>query len=59
MSSFNRLWTLMHGPTLTLPVANSPNGMPVGVQVTARTGDDAHLISRAGDIHRILSAAGL
>ena len=24
MSSFNRMWTLMHGPTMTLPAATAP-----------------------------------
>ena len=55
MSSFNRMWTLMHGPTMTLPVATGPNGMPVGVQITARVGDDASLIGRARGIFGILS----
>ncbi|MGB0631779.1 MAG: amidase [Alphaproteobacteria bacterium] len=54
MSSFNRMWTLMHGPTMTLPVATGPNGMPVGVQIAARVGDDAGLISAATGIHSIL-----
>ena len=44
MSSFNRMWTLMHGPTMTLPASTGPNGMPVGVQIAARVGDDAALI---------------
>ena len=55
MSSFNRMWTLMHGPTMTLPVATGPNGMPVGVQIAARVGDDASLIARARGIFGILS----
>ena len=54
MSSFNRMWTLMHGPTITLPVATGPNGMPVGVQLAARTGDDAALIARTRAIFRVL-----
>lgn len=54
MSSFNRLWTLMHGPTITLPVARGANNMPIGVQLAARVGDDAALIARTAAIHRIL-----
>lgn len=54
MSSFNRMWTLMHGPTVTLPVAKGPNNMPVGVQLAARVGDDAVLIARAKEIYRVL-----
>ena len=54
MSSFNRMWTLMHGPTITLPVATGPAGMPVGVQLAARPGDDAALIAAAAAIHEVL-----
>lgn len=54
MSSFNRMWTLMHGPTITLPVSKGPNNMPVGVQLAARVGDDAALIAHAVDIQRVL-----
>ena len=54
MSSFNRMWTLMHGPTITLPAATGPGGMPVGVQLAARVGDDAALIARAGEIEAVL-----
>lgn len=54
MSSFNRMWTLMHGPTITLPVAEGPNAMPIGVQLAARVGGDAALIAQATAIHRIL-----
>ena len=32
-SAFNRTWTLMHVPCLTIPAYRGPNGMPVGVQV--------------------------
>lgn len=59
MSSFNRMWTLMHGPTITLPVATGPNGMPVGVQLAARVGGDARLISSTRAIHQVLNAADL
>lgn len=54
VSSFNRIWTLMHGPAITLPVTRGPAGMPVGVQLVARQGDDAALIARAADIHDVL-----
>ena len=57
VSSFNRVWTLMHGPAITLPVARGPAAMPVGVQLVARQGDDAALIARAADIHDVLQEA--
>lgn len=55
MSSFNRMWTLMHGPTITLPVARGPNNMPVGVQLAARVGDDARLIAQAAGVFDVLT----
>ena len=54
MSSFNRLWTLMHGPTITLPAGIGPNRMPLGVQLAARTGADPMLIDHAVKIQRVL-----
>ena len=53
-SSFNRIWTLMHGPCVTIPAFSGPNEMPVGVQVVGRPGDDANVIAIAGWIARHL-----
>ena len=44
---FNRAWTALHVPCLTLPVVTGPNGLPIGIQLIARRGDDARLISWA------------
>jgi amidase len=57
MSSFNRMWTLMHGPTITLPVSRGVNNMPIGVQLAAGVGEDAALIARTIPIHRTLAEA--
>ena len=32
-SAFNRVWTMMHGPCVTIPAYAGPNGLPVGVQI--------------------------
>ncbi len=53
-SSFNRIWTLMHGPCVTIPAYEGPNRMPVGVQLVGRPGDDARVIAIAGWIARHL-----
>ena len=37
-SAFNRIWTLMHGPCVTIPAFEGPNGMPVGLQVVGPLG---------------------
>ena len=38
---FNSLWTGLHVPCVTVPSGTGPNGMPLGLQVIARFGDDA------------------
>jgi Asp-tRNA(Asn)/Glu-tRNA(Gln) amidotransferase A subunit family amidase len=38
---FNRLWTLMGTPCVNIPAIVAGGGLPVGVQVIARYGDDA------------------
>jgi Asp-tRNA(Asn)/Glu-tRNA(Gln) amidotransferase A subunit family amidase len=37
---FNRIWTLFHVPTVTIPAARGPNGLPVGVQIIGPAGGD-------------------
>jgi amidase len=51
---FNRAWTALHVPCLTLPAGNGPTGMPLGVQLVARGGDDGRLIAWARWIEEIL-----
>ena len=45
--AFNRVWTQLQLPCLTLPAGEGPHGMPVGVQLAARTGQDALLLAAA------------
>ncbi|MCJ2034837.1 amidase [Methylobacterium sp. J-068] len=51
---FNRLWTLMGVPCVTVPVPG--NGLPLGVQVVARFGDDGRALAVARMIEAALSA---
>ncbi len=44
-SAFNRVWTFMHGPCVTIPAYSGPNGLPVGIQVVGPPGGDDALIS--------------
>ncbi len=44
---FQKLWTLVGTPTVTLPKLTGPNGMPIGVQVIGRVGHDADLFRNA------------
>ncbi len=41
---FNRLWTLLHAPAVTLPGLTGPQGLPVGVQVVGPLGADERLL---------------
>lgn len=44
---FQKLWTLVGTPSVTLPKLSGPNGMPIGVQVIGRVGGDADLFKHA------------
>jgi Asp-tRNA(Asn)/Glu-tRNA(Gln) amidotransferase A subunit family amidase len=44
---FNRIWTLLHVPAVTVPWGNGPQGLPLGVQVIGRVGDDARALACA------------
>ena len=46
-SVFNRVWTLMHVPCVTIPADRGPNNMPVGVQVVGPVGSDLATIGAA------------
>ncbi len=46
-SAFNRVWTLMRGPCLTVPAFTGPNGMPVGLQIVGPVGEDERTIAIA------------
>ena len=44
---FNAVWTLLHVPCVTIPFAQGPQGLPVGVQLIGRPHRDAQLLSAA------------
>ena len=45
--AFNRPWTLLHLPCLSLPFGAGPTGLPLGIQLIARRGDDSRLLAWA------------
>jgi Asp-tRNA(Asn)/Glu-tRNA(Gln) amidotransferase A subunit family amidase len=45
--AFNSLWTFCGAPAITLPLLQGPNGLPIGVQLVGRRGDDARLLRTA------------
>jgi Asp-tRNA(Asn)/Glu-tRNA(Gln) amidotransferase A subunit family amidase len=48
---FNRMWTLLHTPAVTLPGHTGPHGLPVGVQVIGPLGMDDRLLAIAAWMH--------
>ncbi len=44
---FGALWTLCRTPTVTLPLLQTGGGLPLGVQLVGRRGDDARLLRTA------------
>lgn len=53
--AFNRIWSLLQLPCLTVPAGRGPNGLPIGVQLTARTGQDALLLAVGAAVERVLA----
>jgi Asp-tRNA(Asn)/Glu-tRNA(Gln) amidotransferase A subunit family amidase len=54
-SVFNRVWTLMHVPCLTIPAYEGPNGMPVGIQAVGAVGSDRRTMAAAQAIAAALT----
>ena len=48
---FNRMWTLLHTPVISLPGLSGPQGLPVGVQAVGALGADDHLLAAAAWMH--------
>lgn len=55
--AFNQVWTLLHTPCITLPAWRGPQGLPVGIQLVGRIGDDARLLHCAAWIEDHLQAS--
>jgi Asp-tRNA(Asn)/Glu-tRNA(Gln) amidotransferase A subunit family amidase len=48
---FCRIWTLLGVPAMNIPCGHGPRGLPVGVQIIGRIGDDARAVSVAEWLH--------
>jgi len=55
--AMNRIWTLLGVPCVSLPVAQGPHGLPVGVQLVGAPGDDAALLAAAAWVEGALVQA--
>jgi Asp-tRNA(Asn)/Glu-tRNA(Gln) amidotransferase A subunit family amidase len=57
-TAMNRLWTLLHGPCVTVPAGDGPGGLPLGVQLVRPYGGDradAHLLAVARWVEGVLT----
>ena len=52
--AMNVVWTLLHAPCVSVPVMQSPAGLPLGLQVVGRVGDDARTLACASWIEGAL-----
>lgn len=53
----NRAWTLLHVPAVNVPALCGPSGLPIGLQVIGRFGDDGRTLAAAAWIHERLVGA--
>jgi Asp-tRNA(Asn)/Glu-tRNA(Gln) amidotransferase A subunit family amidase len=52
---FNRAWTMLHLPCITVPAGHGPHGLPLGAQLVGRPGGDAALLRVAAFLERALA----
>ena len=45
--AFNYIWTSLHVPCVTVPAGTGRNGLPLGVQIVGREGDDRAVLAWA------------
>jgi len=55
---FSRMWTLLHVPSVTVPVLEGPAGLPIGLQLVAGLGTDERLVAAASWIDGKLRRRG-
>ena len=51
---FNRMWTLLHGPSVNIPTFTGPTGMPIGVTLLAPRFRDRQLLATASTMMAVL-----
>lgn len=55
-SAFIRIWSLLHNPSITLPVSRGPSGLPLGFQVVGFVKEDPRLLYLARCIEDMLGS---
>ncbi len=54
MATFNRIWTALHVPCISIPGMKGGNGMPIGMQLVQRRYEDARLLQVAEAVAAVL-----
>ena len=54
--AMNVVWTLLHAPCVSVPMGRGPSGLPLGLQVIGRIGEDARTLACARWIEERLKA---
>jgi Asp-tRNA(Asn)/Glu-tRNA(Gln) amidotransferase A subunit family amidase len=54
---FNRSWTMLHVPCITVPAGPGTGGMPVGVQLVGQLADDARMLRAASALEAAFGIA--
>ena len=54
-TAMNRLWTLLHGPCVTVPAGSGPAGLPLGVQLVGLPGSDLKTLAVARWVENVVN----
>jgi amidase len=57
-ATFNRVWTLLTVPCVTIPAIRTGGGLPIGVQIVARPADDDGALAVAAFLERAIARFG-
>lgn len=55
LATFNRFWTALHVPCITLPFGSGSSGLPLGIQLVGSRFSDARLLAAAAVVEGLLN----
>jgi Asp-tRNA(Asn)/Glu-tRNA(Gln) amidotransferase A subunit family amidase len=55
-AAFNFIWTSLHVPCVTVPAGMGPNGLPLGIQIVGRQGEDRATLAWARYVANAVAA---
>ena len=53
--AFNKLWTALHTPCVTVPAGNGAKGLPLGIQIVSAPGSDRQVLACAEWLRNAIS----